>query len=386
MKRTLVLLTVLPLLAWAEAYEQRVKQVRETPGLVAFWDFVKRDPADRRFDAWRASGDKADFRLDARNYVLDYWGRGREATYQDFPLLGEGPFGEAVRIVAEKDPDFRPLLLVPRERLHDSGLDVKGPGRSVSMVVWLRRESGNHAIAGIWHEGTDLHSGAAPVTRVERGRRQYALFAGLAANNGASAVHVSENGAASFGDRYARNLAVTPEVIPTDSWAVVGFVFDNARNTATAYIDGKASDFWIEDNLDRHPFFQWPYKAWQNGGWNPPESKPRRREVLERRTGGERVELHTFEFTKVRVTLQGRRVLKRELVALRANPFWFPHDLYTPPAAADGGPFTIGRVIHTSRSVGFTGWIGGVAVFDRALTPKQMRRLATIAKSGLIQR
>ena len=37
------------------------------------------------------------------------------------------------------------------------------------------------------------------------------------------------------------------------------------------------------------------------------------------------------------------------------------------PDAKSGGPFTIGRVIHSSHSVGFTGWIGGVAVFDRAL-------------------
>ncbi|MFM2169196.1 MAG: hypothetical protein RIS79_3567, partial [Verrucomicrobiota bacterium] len=43
-----------------------------------------------------------------------------------------------------------------------------------------------------------------------------------------------------------------------------------------------------------------------------------------------------------------------------------------------GGPFTIGRVIHSSRSVGFTGWIGGVAVFDRALSGEELRRLAKL--------
>jgi hypothetical protein len=68
----------------------------------------------------------------------------------------------------------------------------------------------------------------------------------------------------------------------------------------------------------------------------------------------------------------------RELMALRVNPFWFPHDLYNPRTPQDGGPFTIGRVIHTSKSVGFTGAIGGVAVFNRALSPKQMRELAAV--------
>ena len=40
---------------------------------------------------------------------------------------------------------------------------------------------------------------------------------------------------------------------------------------------------------------------------------------------------------------------------------------------------------HSGRSVGFTGYIGGVAVFDRALTPAQMVRLADIHRSGVIE-
>ncbi len=386
------------------------------PGFVALWDFVKREDAGsggRRFDAYQAPGERHDFRLDAVNYVHEFWGRGRAATYDDFPLLGRGPFGQAVHLKPESDADFRPCLLVPRERLHDSGLDVKGPNRSVSLVVWLIRESGNHALAGIWHEGTDLEGVAGPARKVERGRRQYALFAGLGANNGAAAAHISENGASSFGDKYARNLAVTPEVIravPADSppdvldrsWSVAGFSFDHAKHTLTAYLDGKATDFWI-DHPEKHPFFQWPYKGWvqaqlrripglQPGEepgfpadqfYEPPETRPSARFVLSE-SGDQRVELQVFPFTKVRVTLRrdSRRrfasVVRRELVALRANPFWFGHAIYSPPDRQDGGPFTIGRVIHSSRSVGFTGYIGGVAVFGRGLTEKQMRHLAAI--------
>ncbi len=364
------------LLQAEDLYQRRVDEVRKTPGFVALWDFVKRDGG--RFDAWKAPGDTHDFRLDAVNYVRDYWGQGRAATYDDFPLLGRGPFGQAVRFVKEADADFRPCLLVPRERLHDSGLDVKGPGRSVSMVVWLIRESGNHAIAGIWHEGTDLHNTATPVTKVERGKRQYALFAGLAANNGGVAAHVSENGANSFGDKYARNLATTPEVMD-GSWSVAAFSFDNAKNTVTAYLNGKATEYWI-DNPGKHPFFQWPYKGWVAGEYSPPEGKPLQKKVIERR-GEERVELHVFAFTKVRVTMEGNKVVKRELVALKVNPFWFGHDLYAPKESADGGPFTIGRVIHSSRSAGITGYIGGVAVFGRALSKKEMERLAAVGSN-----
>ncbi len=137
------------------------------------------------------------------NYIKSYWGAGREASYADFPQLGRGPFGNAVRIVKETDPDFRPFLYVARTQLHDTPLDIKGPGKSVSVVVWAIRESGNHALAGIWHEGTDLkQQETAGIAKVERGQRQYALFAGL--NKAGSACgHVSENGASSFLNKYA---------------------------------------------------------------------------------------------------------------------------------------------------------------------------------------
>jgi hypothetical protein len=357
-------------------YQRRIDAVRRTPGFVALWDFVKREGG--RF---AAHGEQS-FPLDAVNYVREYWNEGSAATYDDFPLLGSGPFGEAVQIRSESDKTFRPLLMVPRDRMHDTRLDVKGPGKSVSMIAWIARESGNHAIAGIWHEGTDLKDGAA--AKVERGRRQYALFAGLAANNGASAVHVSENGASSFGDRYARNLAVTPQVIPDDkSWTTVGFTFDNERNVVTAWINGEANDYWI-DNPQQHPFFKWPAQGWRQGLYMPPENRPLSREVVDRK-GGVRTELHRYAFTKVRVTLrENGEVISRELVSLRANPFWFAHDLYTPPSAADGGPFTIGRVIHSSRSVGFTGYIGGVAVFDRALPARHMKRLMQIGRDPIL--
>lgn len=75
-------------------------------------------------------------------------------------------------------------------------------------------------------------------------------------------------------------------------------------------------------------------------------------------------------------------VVSRELLALRANPFWFGHDLYAPPTAMEGGPFTIGRVIHMSRNVGFTGYVGGVAVFGRALSKNQIKRVMAIGHSG----
>lgn len=383
---------------------RRVEAVTGTPGLAAFWDFVQRESAPPgRFTAHAPPGAGNDYPLDARNYVRESWGRGREAAYDDFPMLGRGPFGQAVRIRRETDPDFRPLLEVPRARLQDSGLDVKGPGQSVSVLVWAIRESGNHALAGIWHEGTDLWQPAAtPVVRVERGQRQYGLFAGLS-RDGAALGHVSENGAASFGDIYARNHAITADraaAISADApaaeldrhWAVFAFTFDNARDECTAYLNGVASECWLEDVRHKAP---WLWNAWHQGhgspagpSFNPPEDKPLAVRVT-RETEEERVELHEFPYTRVLVTLRKRpgaapEETSRELDAVRLNPWWFPHDLYTPPDDGSGGPFTIGRVIHSGRGVGFTGWIGGVAVFRRALAPDEIARLSAIGRDPVL--
>ncbi len=102
-------------------------------------------------------------------------------------------------------------------------------------------------------------------------------------------------------------------------------------------------------------------------------------------TPTERVFDDTFEFTKVRVVEQRAgagpwQIVSRTLLALHVNPYWFGHDLYAPRSANEGGPFTIGRVIHSSRGVGTEEFIGGVAVFNRALTPNQMRELAGIGR------
>jgi hypothetical protein len=111
--------------------------------------------------------------------------------------------------------------------------------------------------------------------------------------------------------------------------------------------------------------------------YNPPEGETLSVKVL-RESPEERVELREHRYTKIEVTLRGGEEVARELVALRLNPWWYPHGLYAPTDAQSGGPFTIGRVIHSSRGVGFTGWIGGVAVFDRALGAPELKQLSAL--------
>lgn len=392
-----------------------VEVVTATPGLVAFWDFVKREAdGEKRFLAHIPDTATNNYPLDAANYIKDYWGAGPAATYADFPLLGRGPFGEAIRIRKEDDPDFRPFLYVPRSRLHDSPLDIKGAGKSVTVVVWAIRESGNHALAGIWHEGTDLkQKETSSIQKVERGQRQYALFAGLN-KMGSACGHVSENGASSFLNRYAlhkSNSADQSPEVPHDapaetldaSWQCFAMTFDHKRDELTGWLNGASGDRWLDDPKN-DKLISSAYLAYMQGHYarrpeiqegedpsfptdqyyNPPEEKIVASKVISETTD-ERVEWVEYPYTRVRITsnktADGQWLeSERELVGLRLNPWWYPHDLYTPANDGSGGPFTIGRVIHSSRGVGFTGWIGGVAVYDRALSDAELTQLTAIGK------
>ena len=399
----------------ADSDKSPVSIVVNTPGLVAFWDFKNRETdGEKRFIAHVPEGAKTNYPLDAANYVKDYWGTGPEATYADFPLLGRGPFGEAIRIENEENPDFRPFLFVPRSRLHDTPLDIKGKGKAVTVVVWAIRESGNHALAGIWHEGTDLKQEETNgIRKVERGQRQYALFAGLN-KEGSACGHVSENGAGSFHLRYAMHKCnsadLSPEV-PADSpievidasWQCFAMTFDSETEELTGWLNGKSGDRW-QDNPKQGGLIKSDYDAYMQGHYaslpgrqdgedpsfpadqyyNPPEATPVLVKII-RQSADERVELREYGYTRVEVTLQKKDgdlwiETGRDLVGLRLNPWWYPHDLYSPKDAESGGPFTIGRVIHSSRTVGFTGWIGGVVVFDRALSAEELSNLTKLGK------
>jgi hypothetical protein len=277
------------------------------------------------------------------------------------------------------------------------------------------RESGNHALAGIWHEGTDLkQTETAAIKKVERGQRQYALFAGLNVP-GAACGHVSENGASSFLNRYALNKSNSAELspaVPADSpaevldasWQCFAMTYNHATHELTGWLNGRAGDRWLEDPKN-DTLIKSAYNAWLQGRlhrepglqagedpafpadqyYNPPEDQIVSTKILSE-SAEERVELREFRYTRLKVTLRkgldGKFIeTATDLAALRLNPWWFsPDHLYTPANDGTGGPFTIGRVIHSSRGVGFTGWIGGVAVFNRALSAREISALSELRR------
>lgn len=394
------------------AYRERVRTVTDIPGFVALWDFVKRESApEKRFTAHVREGEGNDFALDATNYVKDFWDKGRPATYEDFPLMGRGPFGNAIRISQETDPHFRPCLQVPRERLHDSSIDIKGTGKSLTLVVWAIRERGGHALAGVWHEGTDIKEEATEGVRyVERGQRQYGLFTGLNAY-GSACGHVSDNGEGSFGNRYALHKANSagvsfstpgdaPDSVLDSRWECFAMTFNHETQEIIAWLNGHAGGRWEHNVAKTIPDL---YYAWKQSYLHsisdlqervdpeypadqyylPPEDELISVSLISENEQ-QRIEIHEFRYTKVRVTMQHTvegfwRVMDRDLESVRLNPWWYPHGIYTPADDGSGGPFTIGRVIHSARTMGTTGWIGGVAVYDRALKEGEMQTLARLS-------
>lgn len=123
---------------FTEANQERVDLVKQFPGLVALWDFVHRRDSwqtDNPFISIPGESGGQTYELEPRNISLDYWKQGPEATLADFELLGRGPFGQAVRFSNPRSDEDLPVLSVPRKDLHDSPLDIKGKGKSVTLVV-----------------------------------------------------------------------------------------------------------------------------------------------------------------------------------------------------------------------------------------------------------
>ena len=195
----------------------------------------------------------------------------------------------------------------------------------------------------------------------------------------------------------------------TDSyWNAVGLVFHNEENRVTAYLNGLTEEVWAE-NPKASKFYEHAYRAWQQGQlaaidgiqpgedvnfpkdqfYRPPEDEPVETKIIER-TSDRIVRLETYPFTKIEATYQVQpdgslgKLLKRDLVALKSNHYYFGFDIYAHKTMEQGGPFTIGRVIHSNRHATLSAWIGGVAVFDRALSDDEMKRLATIGNCSVV--
>lgn len=152
----------------------------------------------------------------------------------------------------------------------------------------------------------------------EGGKRQYGLFASLPYYNGANQVcgHISQTGKPTPPFPYSIDYSASKQEIPVDTWCCIAFTYDGKY--IRSYLDGI--------------------------------SEKREPELI----------LHTKGFDGYP---QGLTQSK--------NPYFFPDGI-----GDNGSDFTIGAVLLKSGMGNFfKGQIGGIAVFDRALTSRELKKL-----------
>jgi len=118
-----------------------------------------------------------------------------------------------------------------------------------------------------------------------------------------------------------------------------------SRQELTGWLNGVSGDRWL-DQPKKDGLIKSAYNAYMQGHfartpdkepaedaafprdqyYNPPEGEPLSVKVL-READGERVELREHRYTKIEVTLRDGKEVARDLVGLRLNPWWYPHDL-----------------------------------------------------------
>lgn len=234
---------------WGSEPEQqeRVMQVAQTEGLIAFWDFKLMHEGK-----WSSYHDEnvvqhgypAVLRRigDPKSYSPEKWPYEDGASKLKFD--SSGPFGHAARfnqgyVFAE----------VPRDAFDLTPLDIRRR-QPFTMIGWVKFVGKRHLVAGIWDEGGWDKYG---------GRRQVALFGGLFGSQGVIG-HISTTGASSYpqstisGSQYARCRAIDGRGFENGQWVSVAMTFDPASGVATAYCDGVATPTLITDPVANDVF------------------------------------------------------------------------------------------------------------------------------------
>lgn len=405
--------------------EQRVAQVAGTKGLIAFWEFSRTEGG-----RWTSHYDQE---VVDRGYpvVLRRIGDPKPYTPGNWPYEDEpsklvydasGPFGRAVRF--NKGYVFAE---VPRAAFDRSPLDLHGR-RPFTLIAWVKFIGQRHLVAGIWDEGGWDKYG---------GRRQIALFGGLFGSQGVIA-HISSTGAASYpqsnapGSQYARCRAIDGRRFENGQWVAMAMTFEPGRDEVVAWLDGVATPTRITDPVAQsvfhhprpvasNPFsFPWPvysprsfilkfngYDAKSSGvseHWlHVDTEKPT---VTYGRLAGQAHKVAP-EF-RVRFDLKrgGKSILAEPMtiraddkagVALPATISIAPGDEIATSLESrcegkwqrvgseirylirDGAPFTFGRALGLGTEPvdhGTQLFIDGVAVFNRVLSEKELRKLS----------
>lgn len=218
---------------------------------------------------------------------------------------------------------------------HDKlgGLNISGPDAQVSLfaVVYIEDVERSRTIAGIWNEGKGAHD--------DSGTRQYAMLTHMPMYGGARRLtpHISaEGGVTRRADGSAlpwnADYASPVSEMPEKQWFTLGFTYDGA------YI-----------------------RVYQNGVFEPREVDPQKDNRTDRY-----------------FTTEGPDGGHRGM-----NPYYHGRGIFRYDPGKHGktkmspSPFTIGARHAEGQMLidAFRGRFGGLAVFNRALSDDEMKRL-----------
>lgn len=221
----------------------------------------------------------------------------------------------------------------------DTGkLNISGPDAQVSMfaVVRIVNLKQSRTIAGMWSEGKGRND--------DTGTRQYAMLMNMPTYGGPNRLvpHISSEGgvtrrADGSAFPWCCDYASSASPVPTETWCTLGFTYDSKY--VRAYINGKLDAQELDPKKHRRtdPYFTHEGPDGGDRGMNP--------------------------------YYHGRGIFK-----------------YDPEKHAEtkigGADFTVGAryAVGSFLREATIGKFGGVAVFDRALTNKEMKALHDAAK------
>ncbi len=403
----------------------RISQVAQTKGLIAFWDFSLSNDG-----TWSSYHDQESVDCaypvflrrigDPKAYKPDAW------PYEDerskLTVDTSGPFGNAVRF----DQGYI-FAEVPRSEFDQTPLDVCGR-RPFTLIAWTKFVGKRHLVAGIWDEGGWDKYG---------GRRQIALFGGLFGSQSVIG-HISATGASSYpqstvsGSQYARCRAIDGQGFANDQWVSMAMTFDRAKDEVVVSTNGVATTTDITDSVAKDvlrpkaPIASNPYRfPWsiysprsfviKYNGYNVETTGVYEHWLeVDTTTGKLAYRRACPDPTKVLGTFRGKFNVERDGEALLAEPLVFAaksgvsivlpdsvnlavgdrivtslevgdgddwHQVGTEIryALREGAPFTFGRALGLGNEPidhGTQLFIDGVAVFDRVLSGVELQAMS----------
>lgn len=414
--------------AWCDSLS-RVQAIRDTPGLVAFWDF--RHHSDGVWTSYAVQDSvNPSFPVylrrvnDRKSYTPGTWPYRDEESQLRFD--DSGPFGRAVRfnrgyIYGE----------VPRDKFDGTELDLHGKN-PFTLIAWVKFVDQRHFVVGIWDEGG---------WNKYAGQRQAALFSGLFGRR-CTIAHVSATGAACypqsslFEARYARMAAVDGQSFHNGDWVAMAMTFDPVREVVSAYLNGRLTQTFLSDPVVNDVFtydapqlanpFAFPWRIYsprdfiiklegQNRSNSNLHEHWLRMDLNHNRIMYGQNEIMTKATPRYRLQLRVTRAASPLFQAVfdteaicQSGPV-IPKNVHIMPgdvihvtveewndgqwrrtgadmerAVGAGAPFTFGRALGIetdSIEAGSHIYIDGVAVFNRTLSDKELQNLAFVKTS-----